>query len=142
MKSVLLQPYLRNTLCDTNFVYLHLSCITWDRHFWRLALLYSFIFRGTTYCHIIFLHRVGLPYTSDQSTFVKPKVNVLKDIQILTKTTYVQQEADNMLIPLSSSWVILSGYCLENITTSRRDCCPQLIHLVTSGEIVISLSKI
>ena len=88
------------------------------------------------------LSTVWLPYTSDQSTFVKPNVNVLKDIQILTKTTYVQQEADNMLIPVSSSWVILSGYCLENITTSRCDCCPQLIHLVTSGEIVISLSKI
>ena len=49
------------------------------------------------------------------SIFVKLKVNVPKDIQILAKTTYVQKEAENVrvntsLVMRSSFWILLETY--------------------------------
>ena len=83
-----------------------------------------------------YVQKEGYTCTSAQSTIAKPNVNVLKYIQILTKTSCMQKEAENVLIPFSS-WIILCGYCWGNITTSQFNCCPQLIHLLTST--VISL---
>ena len=85
------------------------------------------IFEGWRYCIPLyfvelptvistnFLHRVGLPYTSDQSTFVKPKVNVLKDIQILTQNdlcpTRSWRHVNSCLIIMGYSfWILLGKY--------------------------------
>ena len=48
--------------------------------------------------------------TSGQSTFVKLKVNVPKDIQILAKTTYIQKEAENVRV--NTSLVMGSSFCI------------------------------
>ena len=61
------------------------------------------------------LSTVWLPYTSDQSTFVKPKVNVLKDIQILTKNdlcpTRSWQHVNSCLVIMGYSfWILLGKY--------------------------------
>ena len=53
-----------------------------NRNFGRMPLLYSCIFDGTSSCYITkdFLHRLVVSgSTSDQSTFVKPKVKLIKD---------------------------------------------------------------
>ena len=51
--------------------------------------------RGTCYCHQQrFLHRLVVSSsTSDQPTFVKPIVKLLKDTQIVTKTTSIQKRS-------------------------------------------------
>ena len=52
--------------------------------------------------------------TSAQSTFVKPKVNVLKDIQILTKTCCIQKSSwkcvNSFLVIDYSLWILLGKY--------------------------------
>ena len=44
------------------------------------------------------------------STFVKLKVNVPKDIQILAKTTYIQKEAENVRV--NTSLDMGSSFCI------------------------------
>ena len=55
--------------------------------------------------------------TSGQSTFMKLKVNVPKDIQILAKTTYIQKEAENVRV--NTSLVMGSSFCIAGNTSSQ-----------------------
>ena len=62
--------------------------------------------------------------TSAQSTFVKPKVNVLKDTQILTKTTYVQKEGYSST-SAQSTFLKPKVNVLKDIQILTKTCCIQ-----------------